>query len=327
MVEALARLLEEGRYARCLFAAEQIMEQGGLPPEEQAGIHLIMSRCRLALQDAPGAVRSALSAVKLAEQAKSFDLLGRALLTLGAAHAAMQQYEQAVSCFHRYFTYRDCYREAARLEGAAWKSLGITYQRLLQPAQAVHALEAARAWFAGHGMLHGVFTCTHDLINVYLYMARQDRSQRRPVRRLLLEQRAIAARHPAEPYYAGTYLLDLAAWLLRGGYAGRAAVAAARALTVYRGDPAHACHCYLLLAQCKQRVGEGRQSLSFVLAALSEAVTAGQPELEHLAAEALEELVEREGVQILRHLDAAYQATAHFPEEMPPVPLLRRDLQ
>ncbi len=327
MVDALVRLLEEGRYARCLFAAEQILEQGGLPPAELAGIHLISSRCRLLLQDAPGAVRSALTAVRLAEQGQEFDLLGRALLALGAAHAALHQHEQALNCFHGYFTYRAYYREAGRLEGAAWKSLGITYQRLLQPEQAVHALEAARAWFAGHQMEHGVFTTTHDLINVYLYLAREDDRQRRPARRLLLEQRAVAARHPAEPYYAGTYLLDLAAWLLGGGYPGRAAVAAARALNVYRGDPAHACHCYLLLARCEQERGEGRQALSFVLAALSEAVTAGLPELEHLAAEALEELVEREGVQILRYLDAAYQATAHFPEEMPTVPLLRRDLQ
>jgi len=327
MVDALARLLEEGRYARCLFAAEQVMEQGGLSPVEQAGIHLIMSRCRLLLQDAPAAVRSALAAVKLAEQEREFDLLGRALLTLGAGHAALQQHEQALNCFHRYFLHRAYYREAARLEGAAWKSLGITYQRLLQPQAALHALEAARAWFAGRRMEHGVFTTTHDLINVYLYLAREDAAWRRPARRLLLGQRSIASRHPGEPYYLGTYLLDLAAWLIRGGYPGRAAVAAARALNVYRGDPAHACHCYLLLAQCELQFGEGRQALSFVLAALSEAVTAGLPELEHLAVDALNELVEREGVQILRHLDAAYQATVHFPEEMPSVPLLRRDLQ
>lgn len=327
MVDALTRLLEEGRYARCLFAAEQIMEQGGLSSVEQAGIHLIMSRCRLLLQDAPGAVVSGLSAVRLAEQEQEYDLLGRALLALGAAYAAMLQFEQALSCFQRYFTYRAYYRDASRLEGAAWKSLGITYQRMLQPEQAVHALEAARTWFAGQQMEHGVFTTTHDLINVYLYLAQEDRGRLRPARRLLVEQRAIAARHPTEPYYAGTYLLDLAAWLARGGYPGRAAAAAVRALTVYREDPAHACHCYLLLARCELQRGEGRSALSFVLAAMSEAVTAGRPELEQLAAEMLDEVVEQEGVEILRHLDAAYQASARFPEEMPSVPLLRREIQ
>ncbi|BAD41924.1 hypothetical protein STH2941 [Symbiobacterium thermophilum IAM 14863] len=303
------------------------MEQGGLSSVEQAGIHLIMSRCRLLLQDAPGAVLSGLSAVKLAEQEREYDLLGRALLALGAAHAAMQQFEQALSCFQRYFTYRAYYRDAARLEGAAWKSLGITYQRMLQPKQAVHALEAARTWFGGRQMEHGVFTTTHDLINVYLYLAKEDRSLRRPVRRLLIEQRGIAARRPTEPYYAGTYLLDLAAWLASGGYYGRAAAAAVRALFVHRDDPAHACHCYLLLARCELQLGEAHKALTFALAAQNEAVMAGRPELEQLAADALDEVVQREGVEILRHLDAAYQASARFPEEMPTVPLLRRDLQ
>lgn len=327
MVDALTRLLEEGRYARCLFFAEQILGEGGLPPSEQAGIHLIMSRCRLLLQDAPGAVLSGLTAVKLAEQEQEYDLLGRALLALGAAYAALHQHEKALECFQRYFAYRVYYRAAARLEGAAWKSLGITYQRLLQPERAVHALEAARTWFAAHQMERGAFTCTHDLINVYLYLAREDRSQLRPARRLLAHQRAIAARHPHDPFYAGTYLLDLAAWLVSGGNPCLGAVAAARALNVYGDDPAHACHCYLTLARCALERGDASQALRFVLAAMSEAVTAGQPELEQLAARALDDLVEREGLQILRHLDAAYEAAARFPDEMPPVPPIRRDLQ
>ena len=114
---------------------------------------------------------SGLSAVKLAEQSE-YDLLGRALLTLGAAHAAMQQFEQALSCFQRYFTYRAYCPDRGPAGGrAAWKSLGITYQRMLQPKQAVPW--TTRTWFGGRQMEHGVFTTTHDLINVYLYLAKK----------------------------------------------------------------------------------------------------------------------------------------------------------
>lgn len=326
MVDALARLAEEGRFARCIDTADQMISQGGWTPAQLAAIHLISCRCRLQLQDAHGALRSGAAAAALARQEREYDLLGRALLYQGTAHAALAQYDQALRCFYDYFTHMTGYREARQLEGAVWKHLGVTYQRRLEPEKAAYALEEARRWFAARNIDYGAFTSTHDLINVYLYMAETDRSKFHAIRSLLTEQRAIAQRHPAEPYYAGTYLLDLAAWLARSGRPRQAAVAAARSLEVYRGDRTHAFHCHLLLHRCQLARGDGRRALGHLLAAWSDAVAAGNPELEHLAAESLADVLEREASEIMRELGALQPSSASAPR-LPLHGSVRRDLQ
>jgi len=326
MVDALARLAEEGNFARCIEAAEQMISQGGWSAFQLATIHLINCRCRLHLQDAHGALRSGAAAATLARQEEEYDLLGRALLYQGTAHAALQQYDQALRCFYDYFTYMAGYHEAQRLEGAVWKHLGVTYQRQLEPEKAAYALEEARRWFAAREIDHGAFTSTHDLINVYLYLADTDPSKLRTVRSLLTAQRAIAHRHLDDLYYAGTFLLDLAAWLARTGRPRMAAVAATRALEVYQGDRAHSFHCHLLLHRCRLARGDGRRALGHLLAAWSDAVAAGSPELEHLAAESLADALEREASEILRELgtlQSGSAATHRLPAHAP----MRRDLQ
>lgn len=326
MVDALARLAEEGRFARCIDTADQMISQGGWSPSQLAAIHLVSCRCRLQLQDAQGALRSGAAAAALARQEREYDLLGRALIYQGTAHAALQEYDQALRCFYDYFTHMTGYREAQRLEGAVWKHLGVTYQRRLEPEKAAYALEEARRWFAARNIDHGAFTSTHDLINVYLYVAETDRSKLLAVRSLLTEQRAVAQRHPGEPYYRGTYLLDLAAWFARSGRPRQAAVAATRALEAYRGDRAHAFHCHLLLHRCDLARGDGRRALGHLLAAWSDAMAAGSPELEQLAAESLADVLEREASEILRELGAVQTGSAASHRQPLHAPM-RRDLQ
>jgi len=326
MVDALARLMEEGRFTRCIDTADQMLRQGGWSPAQMAAIHLISCRCRLQLQDVQGAVEAGQAAVRLAQQEGQYDLLGRALLNLGTAHAALQQYDQALRCFFDYFTHMPHYQEARRLEGAVWKHLGVTYQRRLEPEKAAYALEEAQRWFAVRQIDHGAFTSRHDLINVYLYMSAADRSKLVAVRRLLFRQQEIARRYPTEPYYTGTYLLDVSAWLLRSGRPVLAAVAASEALAVWPDDPVHAFHCHLVLHHCALARESPRLALGHVLAACSAAVAAADPQLERLATEILGDLVEREGVAILRELGRS-PVDSVLAGKVPLPPPLRRNLQ
>lgn len=309
MVDALARLMNEGRFRRCLAVADKMLEQGGWSPAELAAIYLVSCRCRLATQDAYGAVVSGSAAVNLARQAQDYDVLGRARFLLGTAYAGIGQYDKALTHLYAFFDDIERYHNSRRLEGAVWKHIGVAHQRRLQSEAAVNAFNQVRAWFSRSGIDYSAFTCNHDLINTYLQLSETDTESRvEDVRALLDEQRTIVKRHPHEGYFTGTYLLDLAAFFRQEGRVDRASVAAARALELYQGDRVHAFHCHLLLHRCDLELGNGRRALGHALAARVQALNGHLPDLERLASQAMAEVIDRVGPEILRQLNAEYQA-------------------
>lgn len=317
MVEALARLMNEGQFRRCLAVADQMLEQGGWSRAELADIYLISCRCRLATQDPYGAVVSGSAAVRLARQEKAYDLLGRARLLLGTAYAGVGQYGRALTQFYAYFDDLPRYRESRRLEGAVWKHIGVAHQRRLESEKAVYAFNQARAWFTSSGIDYSAFTCNHDLINTYLQLAETDTESRvADVRALLEEQRSIVKRHPRDGFFAGTYLLDLASYFRHEGQVVRASVAASRALKLYQGDRVHNFHCHLLLHWCDLKRGNGRRALGHALAARAQALSGRRPDLERLASQAMAEVIDREGPEILRQLNQEYEAGVNLGEHL-----------
>lgn len=309
MLDTLIRLLEEGEFRRCLHLAEQLMVQGGWSPSEMALVHLVVCRCRMGLDDLPGAVAAGLLAVGAARAEGEYDLLGRALLYLGTAYVGMQKYDHALTQFYTYLQYRDRYREAGRLEGAIWKHIGVTHQRRLEPEKALAALAKARDWFHQRSIDHGSFTCTHDMLNIYYQMHEVDPSSSlEAVPGLLAFQRGIAKRHPTRPYYHGTYRLNLAAYHLRLGQYSRASTAARRAAAVFRGDRVHAFHCEMILHRCALATSDVRSALGHALNALEHAVAVRAPELERLANQSIADLVRQQGFEVVRRLDAEYLA-------------------
>lgn len=309
MLDTLIRLLEEGEFGRCLHLAEQLMVQGGWTPSEMALVHLVVCRCRMGLDDLPGAVSAGLLAVGTARAEEEYDLLGRALLYLGTAYVGMGKYDNALTQFYTYLQFRDRYREAGRLEGAIWKHIGVTHQRRLEPEKALVALTKARDWFHQRSIDHGSFTCTHDMLNIYYQMHQVNpASSLQAVPGLLAFQKGIAKRHPTRPFYHGTYRLNLAAYHLCLGQYSRAGAAARRAASVFRGDRVHAFHCEMILYQCALATYDIRAALGHALTALEHAVAARQPELERLANQSIADLVRRQGPDAVRRLDAEYLA-------------------
>lgn len=309
MLDVLIRLMEEGDFKKCLRLAEQLMLKGGWSLAEMATINLAICRCRLGIQDPYGAIAAGMLAVKLAKDTGEFDLLGRALLNLGTAYVGIRQYDQALQQFYSYLEFRPEYKEASRLEGAIWRHIGVTHQRKLESRKAVEALTRARDWFAERSIDYSSFMCNHDLINTYLQMIETDQlTSLEPVKEMLLQQKAIASRHPKETYYRGTYLLDLAACYLVEGRVARAMVAANQGMEVHRGDRVHTFHCQMVLHRAAVEKADPRRALSHALAARVQAVEGRFYELEFLASQAMADVIKQQGPEMVRQLDEEYLA-------------------
>lgn len=309
MLDYLVRLMEDGEYQKCLRLAEQQLLRGGMSLSEMAQLNMVICRCRLGLQDSYGAIPSGLLAVKLARDIGEWDILGRALLNVGTAYVGARQYDEALQHFYGYFEHLNRYTTAQRFEGAIWKSIGTAHQRKLETRQAIDAFERARRWYSRRSVDHSVFTCTHDLINTYLQASEQNPEfHLDSVTNLLKDEKAIARRNAGETYYLGTYLLDQASWYLRQERIGRAMVSAMKALEVRKGDHQLAFHCHMVLHRCNLGLGDMKQALGYALAARVEALQGRHYELEFLAAQAMADVIRREGTSVLQQLDAEYQA-------------------
>ncbi|HEY3364501.1 MAG TPA: hypothetical protein VGK74_05570 [Symbiobacteriaceae bacterium] len=309
MVEYLIKLMEEGEFQKCLRLAEQQLMRGGMSLSEMSQLNMVICRCRLGLQDSYGAIPSGLLAVKLARDIGEWDILGRALLNVGTAYVGARQYDEALQHFYSYFEHLNRYATAHRFEGAVWKSIGTAHQRKLETKLAIDAFERARRWFSRRGVDHSTFTCTHDLINTYLQAAERDPDfQLQPVADLLKEQKAIARSNSDDTFYRGTYLLDQASFYLHQNRVGRAMVSAMKAMEVRKGDHQLVFHSHMVLHRCNLTLGDMKQALGYALAARVEALQGRHYELEFLAAQAMADVIRREGTEVLQQLDAEYQA-------------------
>lgn len=310
MLEYLVKLMEDGDFQRCLRLAEQQLLRGGMTRNQLAKLNMVISRCRLGMNDLYGAIPSGQLAVKLARDLEEWDLLGRALLNLGTALVGTRQYDQALLQFYTYLEHLPHYSASRRLEGAAWKNIGIAHQRKLETDRAIDALNRARQWFAKQEIDHSTFTCTHDLVNTYLqkYEAGPDPSLLTKVEELLRYEKEIVRRQAADTYFRSLYLYDQAAYYMHCGRLGRAMVCAMKAMEVRKGDFGLAFHSNMVLHRCTRSLGDAKQALGYAIAARVQALQGRHFELEFLATQAMAEVIREQGTRVVRELDDEYMA-------------------
>lgn len=308
MIGYLLSLMEEGKFQQCLKATEQQLIRGGMDLAELATVNMVVCRCRVGLQDPVHAIPSGLLAAELAREIGEWDILGRALLSLGTALIAASQFDRALNHLYSYFEHLPHYRTAARFEGSIWRSIGIAHQRKLEFHRAISAFERARTWFSKRAVEHAVFTCAHDLINTYLQFY-QDSGEPvlEQVPRLLKTEKEIANKYLSESYYRATYLQDLAAFFCDHGRYSRAFICALHALDLRQGDHEHNFHCQMVLHQCNRNQGAAKEALEHAVAARLEAIRGRQYELEMVAAQAISDTISEAGGQVAGWLDEDYQ--------------------
>jgi tetratricopeptide (TPR) repeat protein len=308
MLEQLIQLMEAGDYQGCLRAAEQVLLRGGLGLAELAKVNLIIARCKLASNDAFGAIPSGIQATKMARDAKEWDLFGRALLTLGAAYVGANNFTEALDQFYTFLKHLGDFDRSRRLEGAVWRQLGITYGRMLETDKAIDSLERARRWFRRHDNDHSYFVCGSDLISVYLGLReRHPEVSIEPVRTILAEQKLFAKRLAHDPFYKIQYLYNQGEYYFYTGRIGRAMVAAMQSMDQAQNDHSHRFRCHLLLHRCSNQAGQGKQALGYAVAARLEAMKGRHYELELLAVQAITETIKREGNQVVEELEKDYR--------------------
>lgn len=308
MVEQLIQLMEAGDFEGCLRAAEQLLLRGGLGMVQMAHVNLVIARCKLASNDAFGAIPSGIQATKMARDAKEWDLYGRALLTLGAAYVGANQFSEALDQFYSFLKNLADFDRSKRLEGAVWRQLGITYGRILESEKAVDSLERARRWFRRHENEHSHFICGSDLVSIYLgRREREPMASIEPVRSILAEQKLYAKRFAHEPLYRIQYLYNQAEYYFYTGRIGRAMVAAMQSMDLAQSDHAHRFRCHMLLHRCTVKIGQGKESLGYAVAARMEAMKGRHYELELLAVQAITATIKREGAQVVEALEEDYR--------------------
>lgn len=308
MVEYLVQLMEEGEFEKCLRLSEQLLLKGGMTLAEMAKVNLVICRCRLGLQDSYGAVNSGLLAVKLARDLKEWDILGRALLNVGTAYMGTRQYDRALEHFYGYMEHVHMYETARRFEGAIWRSIGVAHQRKLESAQAVDALNRAFQWFTKQGADHSAFSCIHDLVHTHLQVRRTKGASLDLVPPLLEEERRLARKYPADPFFQGIYLYDRATYYLRAKRYPRAMVCAMKVLDMSKGDHQLTSNAHIVLYECSRDLGDIKQALGYALAARVEAIRGKHYDLEFIAAQAMADIIRHKGTDAIRELDVEYQA-------------------
>ncbi|MGE5676375.1 MAG: tetratricopeptide repeat protein, partial [Mycobacterium leprae] len=326
--EYLLRLMEDGEFQKCISLAEQLLLQGGLTVQELATVNMALCRARLGIDDPFGAIPSGSLAVKLARDVEDWDLLARSLLNLGHAYLATHDFEQALFQFYSLLESERRYVESQRFVGAAWKGIGICHQHQGEHEQALVAFRRSRAWFQKNKVVHGDFTCIHDLVNTYLdwndVNPKQSLDQ---VKDLLKEERAIALAHPTETYYKGTYLYDKGALYLRQRRYKRAIIAAMQAMETHKEDHELTFHVHMVLHACTRELGMVKDALGYALAARVEALAVRRFDLEYLSIRAFVETIrQKNGPAALKQLDTEYQAIGVDLSTYLPQYILQRDL-
>jgi len=307
LVGYLVQLMEEGRFEQCLRLAEQQLLHGGMTLSELATVNLVVCRCRLGLQDVYGSINPGLLAAKLSRSTRDWDTYGRALLNVGTAYMGIRHYDRALRNLYMYFEHLSDYLTASRFEGAVWRSIGIAHQSLLQSDRAIRALERARQWYDDQESDRGSFGCIHDLLNVHLQVHEVNpKAGLDPALDLLLEEKAIVARHPDDSYYRSHYLLDRASVYLHRACYGRARVSASQARSARSDDMVLAFHSFMVLQRCSVQSGEAKEAIGYALAARVTAMQAKRHDLEALATQTIADLMGSPEAPVPAELDKMY---------------------
>jgi tetratricopeptide (TPR) repeat protein len=220
-----------------------------------------------------------------------------------------RQYDEALQQLYAYLENVHLYTTARRFEGAIWRSIGVGHQRKLESKLAIDALNRAQIWFAKQGADHSAFSCIHDLIHTYLQVNETDpKFSLKPVGDLLVKERELARKYPEDPFFRGIYLYDQASRYLRIKRYPRAMVCAMQALDISKDDHQLTSNAHMILYECCRDLGDTKQALGYALAARVSAIQGRHFELEFLAAQAMAEIIRKQGTEVIRELDLEYQA-------------------
>lgn len=150
-VSALAGLLEAGRYAECIQAAEVLLRHGALPDGEKARAFLAQSYAQAALQASQEAVGPAELAVHFSRTGSVYDVAAHALCHLADLCYENQLYKRALQCLDEYFSYITLYGAQARsLEGWVLSHTGLAYQAMGRGPRALEYFQKAYRWYVEH---------------------------------------------------------------------------------------------------------------------------------------------------------------------------------
>lgn len=168
MIEYLEKLVEEEKWDDARRYAEQLLSSRDNTPRGLLIIYytLLTSNFRSARYEAaipPGSI-----VVPLASELAEWDYYGLACITMGAAFYYLNQEQQALEWWLKYFAGIPHYKRAAREEALIWYNIGLAYNKMDNGEEASSALlrgvevaeRAGNTRFA-----HGI---RHALIDVYL---------------------------------------------------------------------------------------------------------------------------------------------------------------
>lgn len=278
--EALARLLEAGRYADCIQAAELLLRHRALPDAERARAFLAQSYALTALQASQEAMGQAELALYFSRTAAAYDVVAHALCHLAELCYAHQLYKRALQCLGEYFHYISLYTgESLGLEGWVLSRTGLVYQAMGRGPQALDYFEKAYRWYCGYS------TCAQQLDQARSDLAWQLLKQGQPERAgELIQYSAEYLRSHPNDLDARARLLNNTAFrlFLLGDHSG--AIDRAVQVVQMRGSSAHrksqAC---LILHQAARAMGLWKEARGLGFLARIQADLSRRPELEQEA--------------------------------------------
>lgn len=144
----LAGLLDEGRYAECRSAAEELLRHASLSDAERARAFLALSYCTVALHAGQESLGPAELAVHFSRQASDYEVAAHALCHLAFLCYEHRLYKRAAQCLEEYFQYLPLYSEAKTLEGWVLAHMGLFYQAMGRAPKALEFYEKAYEWHA-----------------------------------------------------------------------------------------------------------------------------------------------------------------------------------
>lgn len=303
MIEYLEKLVEEERWPEARRYAEQLLISRDNTPRGLLLIYYALLTGDVYATRYEAAIPSGQIAISLALELAEWDYYGIACITIGAAYYNLNQEEQALDWWLKFFVGLPQYKRAAEREALIWYNIGLAYIKVGKTGEASNALLRGidSATLVGNERFaHGI---RQALVDVYL---NDNKLSRIP---LLLAQ-------------CGTYLRghpDHGSWLshqrLRAMHAlktqrlSRARALALNGLNTAEQYPTNQCEFHLVLALVAKETHSAVETLGHALAAQALAIMCQHQPLASEATQIIYEVVRNQG-DVVERTNAYYLSAA-----------------
>lgn len=301
----LEQLLEEKKWEEALRAALQLLPRQDNTLEDIAWINHAISAGRIYHQkDYLGGSAAATIALRLAEREGLHALRGKVLVDLSMASAYTRQYNNTLRYSQDILQMLDWFGEDRPwFEAVAMHNIGFVRRKQGNFDMAIWAFEkAAQLYQLGQrpdlsliilGLLLRCYVEAHNL---------------EPVPALLRQVRRLIRKHNFARPYRYHYLYYTALFRFSRQRFDRAADLALKAMPARElwDDIPHQVH--MLICQCLVGLGEHKDALGHALAARMAAIETKRFDQEFVAVEAMLEVIETQGIEVVRALDKDYCA-------------------